>query len=136
VLMPKINTRWIFFFKVIYFHVFSHLAMRQVQDAANLLARRYNQSSLRTSSHVCLIAKDKQQGLTIIFIWLSKFEGIFTSLIQFLLDLGLWVMVFGYLPVDVCLLWGSYRPPSIDTVISIAEQLSGHKLNPAVYLWL
>ncbi|XP_076070667.1 gem-associated protein 5-like isoform X2 [Mytilus galloprovincialis] len=40
-----------------------HLAMRQVQDAANLLARRYNQPSLRTASHVCMIAKDKQQGL-------------------------------------------------------------------------
>ncbi|OWF45310.1 gem-associated protein 5-like [Mizuhopecten yessoensis] len=40
-----------------------HLAMKQVQDAALLLARRYNQSSLRTASHICLVAGEKQQGL-------------------------------------------------------------------------
>ncbi|KAH3858161.1 hypothetical protein DPMN_100781 [Dreissena polymorpha] len=37
--------------------------MRQVQDAAKLLARRYDQSSLRTAAHISMIANDKQQGL-------------------------------------------------------------------------
>ena len=42
---------------------FSHLAMKQVQDAAKLLARRYDQSSLKTAAHISMIANDKQQGL-------------------------------------------------------------------------
>jgi hypothetical protein len=42
---------------------FSHLAMKQVQDAAKLLARRYDQSSLRTAAHISMIGNDKQQGL-------------------------------------------------------------------------
>lgn len=37
--------------------------MKQVQDAAKLLARRYDQSSLRTASHISMIGNDKQQGL-------------------------------------------------------------------------
>ena len=37
--------------------------MKQVQDAALLLARRYNQSSTKTASHICLLASEKQQGL-------------------------------------------------------------------------
>ena len=41
----------------------SHLAMKQVQDAAKLLARRYDQTSLRTAAHISMIANDKQQGL-------------------------------------------------------------------------
>ncbi|XP_053399556.1 gem-associated protein 5-like [Mercenaria mercenaria] len=40
-----------------------HLAMKQVQDAAKLLARRYDQSSLRTAAHISMIGNDKQQGL-------------------------------------------------------------------------
>lgn len=40
-----------------------HLAMKQVQDAAKLLARRYDQSSLKTAAHISMIANDKQQGL-------------------------------------------------------------------------
>lgn len=37
--------------------------MKQVQDAAKLLARRYDQSSLRTAAHISMIGNDKQQGL-------------------------------------------------------------------------
>ena len=45
------------------FH-YSHLAMRQVKDAALLLARRYNcQSSLRTAARISLVASEKQQGM-------------------------------------------------------------------------
>ena len=46
-----------------YLSVYSHLAMKQVQDAAKLLARRYDQSSLKTAAHISMIANDKQQGL-------------------------------------------------------------------------
>ncbi|KAK3580429.1 hypothetical protein CHS0354_035471 [Potamilus streckersoni] len=40
-----------------------HLAMKQVQDAAKLLARRYDQSSLKTAAQISLIANEKQHGL-------------------------------------------------------------------------
>ncbi|KAL4230770.1 Gem-associated protein 5 [Mactra antiquata] len=40
-----------------------HLAMKQVQDAAKLLARRYDQSNLRAAAHISMIGNDKQQGL-------------------------------------------------------------------------
>ncbi|KAJ8298184.1 hypothetical protein KUTeg_024715 [Tegillarca granosa] len=43
--------------------LFNHLAMKQVQDAALLLARRYNQSSLQTAARISLIANEKQQAL-------------------------------------------------------------------------
>lgn len=41
----------------------SHLAMRQVQDAAKMLARRYDQSNLKAAAEVSLIANDRKQGL-------------------------------------------------------------------------
>jgi len=37
--------------------------MKQVQDAAKLLARRYDQSSLRTAAHMSMIGNERQQGL-------------------------------------------------------------------------
>ncbi|KAL3879661.1 hypothetical protein ACJMK2_031948, partial [Sinanodonta woodiana] len=40
-----------------------HLAMKQVQDAAKLLARRYDQSSMKTAAQISLIANEKQHGL-------------------------------------------------------------------------
>ena len=57
---PSYNRRNMVSF--IYF-IYSHLAMKQVQDAAKLLARRYDQSSLKTAAHISMIANDKQQGL-------------------------------------------------------------------------
>ncbi|KAK3100512.1 hypothetical protein FSP39_021082 [Pinctada imbricata] len=41
-----------------------HLAMRQVKDAALLLARRYNcQSSVKTAARISLVASERQQGM-------------------------------------------------------------------------
>ena len=37
--------------------------MRQVQDAAKLLARRYDQSSLRTAAQISLVANERQAGV-------------------------------------------------------------------------
>jgi hypothetical protein len=102
----------IIFFKVIYFHVFSHLAMRQVQDAANLLARRYNQSSLRTSSHVCLIAKDKQQGL----VYAQKVVQ------QYLLQYQ-WKEAYSFLREDKHLQVSSQKPLPIS--LSLVKIVSG-----------
>ena len=43
--------------------IHSHLAMKQVQDSAKLLARRYDQSSLRTAAHISMIGNERQHGL-------------------------------------------------------------------------
>ncbi|XP_048244264.1 gem-associated protein 5-like [Haliotis rufescens] len=39
-----------------------YLAMKQIQDAANLLTKRTDQSSLKTATHMTLLANEKPQG--------------------------------------------------------------------------
>jgi hypothetical protein len=53
---------------------FSHLAMQQVQNAAVLLARRYNcTASLHTAARISMIANEKQSGMAYAHKLLQQF---------------------------------------------------------------